>query len=267
MLVSMVCHGEAQMYLLAIRSFCLQLGRVPELTILNDGSLTTEDLALLRRQIPSLQVYGITDVSTGTCPKRNCWERLFLICDLSQDKYIIQLDCDTLTSAPVPEVDALIRANRSFTLLGDRSWPEIEPMLDAHARLKGSTSDQVQAVCERAFDKLPEAGELKYLRGNAGFTGFAKGSLSREGIELFSERMRGIADGLWDKWGSEQLTSNLVIANTPGAAPLPAPKYVSYWNHPDIAYENSSFIHFIGPFRFANGLYLRLARKVIAMLK
>jgi hypothetical protein len=266
MLVSMVCHGEGQMYLLAVRSFCLQLGRVPEIAILNDGSLTHEDLAMLRGQIPSLQVHAIESISTDGCPKRNCWERLFLICDLVQDRYVVQLDCDTLTTAPISEVDTLIRENRSFTLLGDRSWPEIEPMPEAHLRLKDSTSTQVQAVCERAFDRLPEKSELKYLRGNAGFTGFARGSLSREGIQWFSEKMRGIAEGHWDEWGSEQLTSNLLIANTPAAAALPAPKYVSYWNHAEIDYDKSAFLHFIGPFRYANGLYVKLAQRTIQRL-
>lgn len=265
--VSMVCHGEAQMYLLAVKSFCLQLGRVPEIAILNDGSLTSSDLGLLRKHLPALRVYDIRSISTDDCPKGNCWERLFLICDLVQHNYVVQLDCDTLTSQPVPEVDALIRANRSFTLLGDRSWEEIEPMADAHLRLKDSTSSQVQAVCERAFDRLPERSELRYLRGNAGFTGFARGSLDRQQIAWFSDRMRTIADGHWDEWGSEQLASNLLIANTPGAAPLPTPRYLSYWNHPEIAYENSAFLHFIGPFRFSNGLYLKLARRVIAALR
>lgn len=265
-LVSMVCHGESQMYLLAVKSFCKQLGRVPELIILNDGSLTEPDLQLMRAHIPSLRVFNIEEISTGRCPKRNCWERLLLICDLVQESYVVQIDCDTLTSLPIAEVDDLIHQNRSFTLLGDRSWPEIEGMEAAHVRLRDSTSTQVQAVCERAFDKLPEKTTLKYLRGNAGFTGFARGSLSRPQIEWFSDKMREIAEGHWDEWGSEQLTSNLLIANTPEAAPLPAPRYVSYWNHPEIDYEKSAFVHFIGPFRFANGLYLRLAQRVIRSL-
>ncbi len=32
----------------------------------------------------------------------------------------------------------------------------------------------VQAVCERSFDQLPESASLQYVRGNAGFNGFAK---------------------------------------------------------------------------------------------
>ena len=65
----------------------------------------------------------------------------------------------------------------------------------------------------------------------------------------------------------EYLTSNLLIANSPDATPLPAPRYTSYWAHPDVPYDASSFIHFIGPFRYANGLYLRKAKAIIAILR
>ncbi len=287
--VTMLCHGEVLMYLLAVKSFAHRLGRSPEIVVLNDGSLDPRDLATLRAHIVSLTVVPIESVSTGSCPRGSCWERLMLISDLgegegegeagarkerqdgSKGNFIVQLDSDTLTLGPIPEVIAAIEANRSFTLLGDRSYPQVEPMLEACARAKTSTSSQVQAVCERGFDQLPEAAELKYLRGNAGFVGFAGGSLTRERIAWFSDRMRHLAGAQWDEWGSEQLTSNLLIANParaddPAPLPLPPPRYVSYWAHPEIPYESSSFIHFIGPYRFAHGLYLRSAKRVLAEL-
>ena len=139
-------------------------------------------------------------------------------------------------------------------------------MESACARSKGNQHTMVQAVCERNFDQLPEASSLKYLRGNAGFTGFAKGSIGRDKIRWFSDLMRGLAKDKWDEWGSEQVASNLLIANSEGASPLPFPKYCSYWAHEDVDYPSSSFIHFIGPHRFSNGFYLRSAKKVIATL-
>jgi hypothetical protein len=140
-------------------------------------------------------------------------------------------------------------------------------MLDAHTRYKNNQSPMVQAVCERSFDQLPEASSLSYLRGNAGFTGFARGSTNRTKIEWYSDLMRRIAGKTWDEWGSEQVASNLVISNTEGAVPLPFPKYCSYWAHPDIPYDEASFIHFIGPHRYSNGFYIRKARKVIRSLQ
>ena len=266
-LVSMLCHGEVRMYLLAVKSFCRQLGRNPQVFILNDGTLDQQDRALIAAHLPDSKIVEMSAVAPEEqCPKGGCWERLLLISDLSKDYYVLQLDSDTVTLASVPEIAQCIAMNRSFTLLGDRSFPEIESMASACARARGNESSMVQGICERSFDKLEESPTLKYVRGNAGFVGFALGSIDRTAVARFSRLMRRVAGNSWDQWGSEQVASNLLIANTPEALPLPFPKYLSHWNHPDVAYEQSSFIHFIGPFRFANGLYMRCARKVAEQL-
>ena len=265
-LVSMVCHGEVLMYLLAAKSFCGQLGRNPNVVILDDGTLTKPDYAMLRLQIPEVRIVHISEVAGDHCPKGSCWERLLLISDIVKDSYVVQLDSDTLTMNSITEVANCIDANQSFTLMGDRSHPEIEPMLSACRRSKENLSPMVQAVCERSFDTLPESSSLKYVRGNAGFTGFAKSSIDRERISWFSDLMRLIAKEKWDNWGSEQVTSNLLIANSAASRLLPFPKYLSYWAHPDVPYETASFIHFIGPHRFSNGFYVNCARKVITTL-
>jgi hypothetical protein len=265
-IVSMICHGEVVMYILAVKSFCLQLGRVPQVVILNDGSLTSEDLSTILAHIPKAKLVSLFGISTGTCPKGSCWERLFLISDLVQNSYVVQLDSDTLTLGDISEIKQAIAANRSFTLMGDRSYSEIEPMTSACDRSKANLDPQVQAVCERSFDELPEAATLSYVRGNAGFTGFAKGSFAREKAEWFSDLMRRLAKEKWETWGSEQVTSNLIIANTADAQTLRFPKYLSYWAHPDVDYDNAAFIHFIGPHRYDNGFYLRKAKEVITTL-
>jgi hypothetical protein len=265
-LVSMVCHGEVLMYLLAAKSLCRQLDRTPKVVVLNDGSFTKSDQAAIYSHISGARIIPIADVVPGDTPKGSCWERLLLISDLLKDSYVVQLDSDTITVNSLPEVKQCVAANRSFTLMGDRSDPEIESMTSACTRSKQNTSSMVQAVCERSLDQLPECVSLKYVRGNAGFTGFAKGSFDREKVEWFSNLMRRIAGHKWDEWGSEQVTSNLMIANTEGSYPLPFPKYLSYWAHPDVPYEDASFIHFIGPHRYSNGFYLKSAKKAIASL-
>jgi hypothetical protein len=262
----MVCHGEVLMYLLAAKSFCRQLGRTPQVVILNDGSLTKSDYANIHAHIPEARIVHISEVAPANTPKGSCWERLLLISDLVKNTFVLQLDSDTLTVGAIPEVQRCIEANRSFTLLGDRSFPEVESMTSACLRSKTNLHPMVQAVCERSFDQLPESAALQYVRGNAGFNGFAKGSIDREKVEWFSELMRRLAKHQWNEWGSEQLTSNLLIANSEGAVPLPSPKYLSHWAHPDVPYEDAAFIHFIGPYRFAKGLYLRKAKNVIATL-
>lgn len=265
-IVSMLCHGEVVMYLLAVKSFCAQLAQGPNVVILDDGSLTAADRSILYAHMPQLRIVQIAEVAPDDCPKRNCWERLLLISDLAKTSYIVQLDSDTVTMGPLVEVQECIDANRSFTLLGDKSYPEVESMQSACERLKGNNSPAVQSVCERSFDELPESGNLRYVRGNAGFTGFARASVGREKVVWFSRLMRQIAKEKWDEWGSEQVASNLLIANSPDAYVLPFPKYLSYWAHPDVPYAESSFIHFIGPHRFSNGFYVRSAKKVIGAL-
>jgi hypothetical protein len=265
-LVSMVCHGEVLMYLLAAKSFCRQFGRNPQVVILNDGTLTKADHATIHAHIPEATIVPISDVAPAKTPKGSCWERLLLISDLVHNTFVVQLDSDTLTASAIPEVQQCVEGNHSFTLLGDRSFPEIESMTDACLRSKTNLHPMVQAVCERSFDKLPESASLQYVRGNAGFNGFAKGSIDRKKVEWFSELMQRLAGQQWNEWGSEQLTSNLLIANSDGAVPLPSPKYLSHWAHPDVPYNEAAFIHFIGPYRFANGLYLRKAKNVIATL-
>jgi len=265
-LVSMVCHGEVLMYLLAAKSFCRQFGRNPQVVILNDGTLTKDDQATIHAHIPEATIVHISDVAPAKTPKGSCWERLLLISDLVQNTFVVQLDSDTITAGAIPEVQQCIDANHSFTLLGDRSFPEIESMTDACLRSKTNLHPMVQAVCERSFDKLPESTSLQYVRGNAGFNGFAKESIDRKKVEWFSELMQRLAGQQWNEWGSEQLTSNLLIANSDGAVPLPSPKYLSHWAHPDVSYEEAAFIHFIGPYRFSNGLYLRKAKTIIATL-
>ncbi|HEV2619784.1 MAG TPA: hypothetical protein VGU23_07585 [Acidobacteriaceae bacterium] len=255
------------MYLIAVKSFCHRLGRTPRVVVLNDGSLTASDLAILHAHIPQIRIVSLSDVPADRCPKRNCWERLLLISDLVKDSYVIQIDSDTITAGPIDEVSQCIAENRSFTLLGDRSHPQIESMADACARAKENLGPMVQAVCERSFDQLPECASLRYVRGNAGFTGFAKGSIDREKIVAMSDLMRRIAQSKWDEWGSEQVTSNLLIANSPVACVLQFPKYLSYWAHSGVPYANASFIHFIGPHRFSNGFYVQTARKILSELQ
>lgn len=262
----MLCHGEVLMYLLAAKSFCRQLGRVPKVVILDDGSLTGTDRATLHAHIPHVRVVSISEVVPDQCPTGSCWERLLLISDLVQETYVVQLDSDTVTTNSIAEVQRCIEKNRSFTLLGDRSHPEIESMIDACRRSKDNLGQMVQTVCERSFDMLPESTSLKYVRGNAGFTGFAQGSIDRRKIAYFSELMRRLANKQWDEWGSEQVTSNLLIANSADPHILEFPKYLSYWAHPDVPYDKAAFIHFIGPYRFSNGLYVRSAQKAIANL-
>ena len=77
-------------------------------------------------------------------------------------------------------------------------------------------------------------------------------------------RVDGRADGdRWREWGSEQVASNLVVANLPGGTLLPHARYCA----PHRRRPQTAFLHFIGYVRFTTGLYSELARKVASELR
>jgi len=267
--VSEVSHRDVVMYLIAIKSIYRFLG-AGRIVVLNDGSLTKTDRDLLTRHLPFVRILTFRHVPIANTPKGGCWERLLLIAGLVKDTYVIQVDSDSLTFAEIPEVLDHIKHNRSFTLLGAGSVATVEPMVDACARAKHSrdSSMEPQAVSERSLDQFPDCAKLKYVRGNAAFAGFAHGCFSRTDVVYYSERMERICGSkIWHSWGSEQVTSNLIIANSARTAILPSPKYVSYYALPHIDYSESSFLHFMGTHRFEHGCYSNLARRVIRNLR
>jgi hypothetical protein len=123
----------------------------------------------------------------------------------------------------------------------------------------------VQMISESNLHRLPCDRDIKYVRGSAGFAGFAKGSFSRSDVERFSLGMASlIGEKKWSEWGSEQVTSNFIVANSEKAQVLPFPEYCFHAPGTDI--ESATFVHFIGSHRFDGGRYARLARKVISQL-
>jgi len=267
-LISQVSHRDLVMYLIAIKSFC-RFCDVGQIVVLNDGSLTSTDLALISEHLPAIRILGFKDVGPAATPKGGCWERLLLIADFVGDGYVIQIDSDSLTLNEIPEVLNQVAQNCSFTLLGAGSFPGVESMLDACHRAKQNNprSMEPQAVGERSLDRFPNCSNLKYVRGNAAFAGFARNSFTRSDVEYFSKSMEAICGAdKWHEWGSEQVTSNLIIANSTRASVLLHPKYTSYYALAGVDYAQSSFIHFMGTHRFENGCYSTFATRTIRQL-
>ena len=69
---------------------------------------------------------------------------------------------------------------------------------------------------------------------------------------------------VWNQWGSEQVMSNIVVANAAQAAVLPHPKYCDCSR---IKTDVTAFIHFIGSCRFKHGIYQALATAAIQRLQ
>lgn len=267
-LFSMIGTAVLIPYLVAAKSLHHQLKR-GRIVLLNDGTLTAQDRAILAHHCDDPIILEKPDIDPAPCPRDNCWERLIAILDHRPDDYVIQLDSDTVTTGPIPEVMAAIEANRSFTLAG--GWDEAEHGFRSAREIAsifhadGPTTDHVQAQAEAAMASLSDADSIRYIRGCAGFAGFSKSDAGRSLVNRFSQSMDERLGTVWRQWGSEQVASNFVIANDPDPLQLPYDRYVNHWEEPLPA--DPAFIHFIGTYRFRKGNYSRCTKAAIASLR
>ncbi|NJN84345.1 MAG: hypothetical protein HC802_20080 [Caldilineaceae bacterium] len=190
----------------------------------------------------------IASIPVGRCQHGGCWERLLACLDLSASHYVIQMDSDTLAFGPLPEVVGAVAANRSFTLANGiplQTVAEAVAWIEAN-RLGG---EHINDAAQRALAQLGEAATQKYIRGSAGFTGFAKGAVSRQQAEAFHAEMESILGAArWREWGSEQIASNFLIANAPDPLVLPHPDYSTV--PPGAEMAPVRFGHFIASSRY-----------------
>jgi hypothetical protein len=261
-------------YLVAVKSFHARLG-IGRVAILDDGTLTASDRSVLAHHLANPSILPIDGVKTGACPMGGCWERLLTLLDMSAHDYVVQLDSDTVTIGHVPEVVEAIAANRSFTLLGDPlaaergvlSLPDFMAVYHpGGSDLDLASSVHVQASIEGHWDRYPDAAHHRYVRGCAGFAGFARGGRpDRAAAEAFSCRAEGIVGRQkWQRWGSEQVASNFLVANSEDPILLPYSRYSNYWNEP--IGPDRRFLHFVGTHRYSNSEYRRQTERSIAAL-
>ena len=263
-LVSQLQHKDVLMYLLAVKSFTKRV-RPGAVYVIDDGTLSVDDRAKLEDHVPRLTFFDLAAFQSPACPRGGCWERLLAISALVQDYYVIQLDSDTLTVGSVDEVRNAVEQANAFAL-GTWDRQHIETMHERSETAKNVVAqgnDHIQVVAEANFDKLGSFESLRYVRGCAGFAGFARRSFEREFIEAISTQMRSAIGDRWMEWGSEQVMSNIVIANVPDAVVLPHPKYADcHKMKPGV----TEFVHFIGGCRFDGDNYATLGAQVIAGL-
>jgi len=260
-IISMLRHSDVIMYLIAIKSFYKRFSK-GEIVILNDGSLDASDLNLLKEHVLPKDIVHINDIKNSVCPKGGCWERILLISEYVKDYFVIQLDADTLTLGDIPEVHQRVSSKTSFAL-PTKSGQSIETMKESNERIKHWPENHVQVKVEKKFNKLVGYENLKYVRGSAAFAGFATESFTLSKLENFSQNMYEIIGKDWTKWGTEQLTSNFLVANSLLSEMLPYPKYTGYYPPHNISYENAHFMHFAGHHRWANGFYVESAKNFV----
>jgi hypothetical protein len=262
-ILSMVTARDLVMYLGAVKSFYAQFG-AGRVVVINDGTLAPEHLRQLRDNIKGIEILHIAEAPRRKVPRGGCWERLLWMAELAQGAYVIQLDADTLTRGPIPEVREAAARGVSFILSGDREGAHIVSREEISRAARLSSSRHVQIAIEQ---RLAGIEPLKpfYVRGSAGFFSLPKGALSLDAIEQWSETMERAIEGRWSEWGTEQATVNYLVANLDGTQVLQPPRYANRWRErPD---EASAFIHFIGTNRFDGQYYARETRKTIRALQ
>lgn len=271
-IVTQLQHKDVVQYLVALKSFCYFCEIPSEVHIVNDGSLTDEDKSVLLHQIPMLTMVDIASVDTGSCPRGGTWERLAYIVNNSKRIYTMQLDADTLTRAALPEVSAAVREGRPFILgtdsgslvdgshTGERVGTFSEASEFAHQR----PDNHIQTRTERAMPGL-KMEQQHYIRGCSAFAGFPVGAVSWVVAEEFSAQMRELLDDgveSWKIWGTEQITSNFLLANTQNPTVLTEPEYLNFFRH--TLSGDQKFLHFLGTHRFSEDAYRRHALAFLA---
>lgn len=267
-LFSMIGTAVVLPYLVAVKSLWHQLQR-GRIVILDDGTLTASDKATLALHCGDPEIIEIASVDTGSFPRGGTWERLLTILDRRTDEYWIQLDSDTVTVGPLPEVEQAIQTNRSFTLLGGTD-AEVGalPLGEFTRRLypDGPQEGHIQSRVESRMAAMRADLDWVYIRGCSGFAGFAAGNAGRLLAGAFlAEMTRLVGPDDISIWGTEQITSSFVIANEVSPILLPSVRYLNYWGTPWDS--RAGFVHFVGTHRYDNDAYAAESRKVIAALQ
>jgi len=262
LLLSMVQHRDVPAALLALKSL-LRFVPAGRLVVVADPSLTAADRAVFRRHFPGLELREAAEFRHPDLPQGGTWERLAAIAHYVQQHYVIQLDADTVALAPLAEVGAAVASAQPFTL-GTRDDQAAEScgLVAAQARARLREGAHVQLLAESLLDRLEGAEDLRYVRGCSGFAGYPAGSFDLPRLCALSRRMAHLLGARWQQWGTEQFTSNLLLASMPAFRVLPHPRYCE----PSKRTADTVFLHFIGYVRHTNGLYTRVARDTLAHL-
>jgi len=260
--LSMVHHRDVESYLLAIKSFCRFL-RPRKIVMVADPSITDADRTLIASHVRGIEFVRAEDLREPGMPQGGCWERLIAIAEYVQGDYVIQLDADTVSLEYPAEVKKAVAESRSFVLATENGQDFVSCIDAANwAKPRIEFGEHVQVIAEANLDRLPGADSSQYVRGCAGFSGFAPASFSRTKLREFSHAMNQLLEDKWSAWGTEQFASNYMVSNSPDACVLPHPKYC----HPGREQPGTVFLHFVGYVRFNTDRYARAARETCSAL-
>jgi hypothetical protein len=200
-IVSLLGTAEVLPYLVAAKSLhrSLQRGRF---TIVDDGTLTGEDRAILAHHCGDPEIVPHQAVRGGTLPQGRSWAMLLTILDRRAGQYWIALEPHTVTLGELPEAEAAIASNRSFSLVG------------------GEASGGPARQQERRVAVLCGTRGWRYRHGCGGLSGFAAGGNGRPLATALHAELTALGET-----ATAELARNLVLANEAEPVWLPKPRY------------------------------------------
>ncbi len=262
--LSMLCKRDLYQYLVAINSL-FQYAVPKQVIIVNDGSLGNAEISKIINACPAAKIVPIEDFRIDGLPRGGCWERIVAVSEFSKQEYIVQMDADTLFMSRPDEMINAIAQSRSFALPTE-SGTEVKnaaECIDFAVKRKQEGVSHIQIDAEASLGIMGDVQTIKYIRACAGFAGYAPGALTLEKLLKVSTGFQSLFKERWNDWGTEQFTSNFILANDSSVYVLPIEKYDSV----DKFKPELSFVHFIGCFRFDKGIYVRESCKIIKKIK
>jgi hypothetical protein len=259
-LLSMVQKRDVLSYLVALKSFT-RFANPQRIVIVCDPSIDEGDRQVLRQHVPHVELRAADEFTYPDIPRGGTWERLLAICEYAKDNYVVQLDADTVTVGTPTEVMEAIVQKAGF-VLGEEPNQSLLTVAKTSENARADKWGQlhIQGYSEACMAEVGLPLVSRYVRGCSGFTGFPPSPSMLKDLLQFSHSMsQKIGMPRWASWGTEQVTSNYLVANAPGTHVLPYPKYGT----PDAMNEKTAFLHFIGSIRFVNNKYEKTCREVI----
>lgn len=253
-------------FLVAVKSLHQQLER-GHVVLLDDGTLTGEDRALLAHHCGDPEMLGLGEAETSGFPAGKGWEALLTILDRRKGEYWIQLAPHSVTTGPLPEVAQALAINASFTQLGGEDAGTQPHSLPEFARRHFPDGPQAGPIAVQMESRLAQLSkpDWRYIRGGTGLRGFAAGGPGQRFAWAFLVQMgEMLGEEALALPGADQVTASFQIASEPRSVMLPHYRYAT--DTASTFGEDTGFVHFAAPNRFTDGAYTQLSQLAIDRL-
>lgn len=222
----------------------LRRGRV---ALLDDGTLTAEDRAVLAHHFADPQILDAETVRGTGFPAGRGWASLLAMLDGRSGEYWLRVTHDTVTLGDVPEITAAIGANRSLTDLAPGDGP--------HAPVPFPDIFETSS---------PNADRWRYVDAGGGLLGLAAGQTGRGPAEAALALLPASAPR-HAATETQRRAAGFVIANETAPVCLPRDLY-RQWEMGEDWRVGPAFLHFETPQIGYDNAWTGASRAAIAML-